>query len=119
MGSRVRIRKLAESPAQSCAITAPSTVTVTEAHDNDRCSSLSVWCPWKRHSIPYSAEKLLIPLPIPHPAHIAVTIHNRDSEDPISLDSDLCQEILRAVEDAYGIKCMTADLEGGHNVASR
>ena len=119
MGSRVRMRKLAESPAQSCAITAPSTVTVTEAQDSSRCSSLSVWRPWKRQSIPYSAEKLLIPLPIPHPAHIAVTIHNRDTEDPIPLDSDLCQEILRAVEDAYGIKCIAADLEGGHNGVSR
>jgi hypothetical protein len=60
-----------------------------------------MWQPWKRHSHPYSAEKLLIPLPIPHPAHIAVTIHNRDSEDPIPLDSELCQNILKAVEDSH------------------
>ena len=51
---------------------------------------------------PYSAEKLLIPLPIPHPAHIAVTIHNRDSEDPIPLDSEICQNILRAIEESPG-----------------
>lgn len=117
MGSRVRMRKMAESPAQSCAITAPSTVTITEAHGDDKSSSVGAWRPWKRQCIPYSAEKLLIPLPIPHPAHIAVTIHNRDAEDPIPLDSDLCQEILRAVEDAYGIKCIAADLEGGHNAS--
>ncbi|KAK3915173.1 Glycerol-3-phosphate acyltransferase 1, mitochondrial [Frankliniella fusca] len=118
MGSRVRMRKMAESPAQSCAIAAPSTVTITEAHTEHKNCSLVVWRPWKRQCIPYSAEKLLIPLPIPHPAHIAVTIHNRDTEDPIPLDSELCQEILRAVEDAYGMKCMVADPDS-HNVGSR
>lgn len=51
---------------------------------------------------PYSAEKLLIPLPVPHPAHIAVTIYNRDTDDPLPLDSDLCQSILRAIEEAPG-----------------
>ncbi|XP_071579554.1 uncharacterized protein [Temnothorax nylanderi] len=60
------------------------------------------WQPWKRQIHPYSAEKLVIPLPIPHPAHIAVTIHNRDSEDPIPLDSELCQNILRAIEESPG-----------------
>lgn len=123
MGSRVRMRRMAESPAQSCAITAPSTVTITEAQmpgcEDNGNSSLGVWRPWKRQCIPYSAEKLLIPLPIPHPAHIAVTIYNRDADDPISLDTDLCQEILRAVEDAYGFKGMAADIEGGHNGVSR
>lgn len=65
-------------------------------------TSVSVpWQPWKRKCQPYSAEKLLIPLPIPHPAHIAITIHNRDSEDPIPLDLELCQNILRAVEEAH------------------
>lgn len=52
---------------------------------------------------PYSAEKLLIPLPIPHPAHIAVTIHNRDTEDPIPLDSEICQNILRAIEESPSV----------------
>ncbi|KAK0162025.1 hypothetical protein PV327_008401 [Microctonus hyperodae] len=60
------------------------------------------WQPWKREMRPYSVEKLLIPLPIPHPARIAVTIHNRDSEDPILLDSELCQNILRAIEESPG-----------------
>lgn len=66
-------------------------------------SRISVcWRPWKRHHNPYNADKLLIPLPVPHPVHIAITIHNRDSEDPISLDSELCQNILKAIEDAHG-----------------
>ncbi|XP_063981609.1 uncharacterized protein LOC135164835 isoform X2 [Diachasmimorpha longicaudata] len=60
------------------------------------------WQPWKREMRPYSAEKLLIPLPIPHPAHIAINIHNRDSEDPIPLDSEICQNILRAIEESPG-----------------
>ncbi|PSN34108.1 hypothetical protein C0J52_14201 [Blattella germanica] len=64
-------------------------------------SIAAMWQPWKRRCRPYSAEKLLIPMPVPHPAHIAVTIHNRDSEDPIPLDSELCQNILRAVEDSH------------------
>lgn len=45
---------------------------------------------------------MLIPLPIPHPVHIAIAIHNRDTEQPISLDSDLCWDILRAIEDCQG-----------------
>lgn len=61
-----------------------------------------MWQPWKQRCHAYNAEKLLIPLPVPHPAHIAVTIHNRDSEDPIPLDSELCQNILKAVEDSHG-----------------
>ncbi|KDR19062.1 hypothetical protein L798_06418, partial [Zootermopsis nevadensis] len=63
---------------------------------------VTMWQPWKQRCHSYSAEKLLIPLPVPHPAHIAVTIHNRDSEDPIPLDSELCQNILKAVEDSHG-----------------
>ncbi len=64
------------------------------------------WQPWKRQMRPYSAEKLLIPLPIPHPAHIAVTIHNRDTEDPIPLDSEICQNILRAIEESPSVTAM-------------
>ncbi|XP_014234034.1 uncharacterized protein LOC106657177 isoform X1 [Trichogramma pretiosum] len=60
------------------------------------------WQPWKRHQRPYTADKLEIPLPIPHPAYIAVTIYNRDTEDPIALDSDICEHILRSIEDASG-----------------
>lgn len=44
----------------------------------------------------------MIPLPIPHPVHIAIAIHNRDTEQPIPLDSELCWDILRAIEDCHG-----------------
>ncbi|XP_014217676.1 uncharacterized protein LOC106646149 isoform X2 [Copidosoma floridanum] len=70
------------------------------------------WQPWKRKIRPYSAEKLLIPLPIPHPAHIAVTIHNRDTEDPIPLDSDLCQNILKAIEESPSEMAMESVVVG-------
>lgn len=49
-----------------------------------------------------AAAKLLIPLPIPHPVHIAISIHNRDSEQPIPLDSEICWDILKAVEECNG-----------------
>ncbi|KAI5727881.1 hypothetical protein M8J77_008103 [Diaphorina citri] len=58
------------------------------------------WRPWKRSSVPYNGEKLLIPLPLPHPARIAVTIHNRDRDEVIDLDSELTQQILRAIEES-------------------
>lgn len=45
---------------------------------------------------------MLIPLAVPHPVHIAIAIHNRDSEQPISLDSEICWEILKAIEDCHG-----------------
>lgn len=51
--------------------------------------------PWKRHHQPYMADKLCIPLPVPHPAHIALIIFNRDTESPIPLESENCKEILR------------------------
>jgi len=53
--------------------------------------------PWKRPQQPYMADKLCIPLPVPHPAHIALIIYNRDSESPIPLESENCIEILRFV----------------------
>ncbi|CAH1129005.1 unnamed protein product [Ceutorhynchus assimilis] len=57
--------------------------------------------PWKRYYRPYSPDKMVIPLPVPHPAHIAVTIYNRDSDDPISLESDVCQSLLRCIEEHH------------------
>lgn len=62
------------------------------------------WKPWKRKPMPRNpaAAKLLIPLPIPHPVHIAISIHNRDSEQPIPLDSEICWDILKAVEECNG-----------------
>ncbi|RZB41661.1 uncharacterized protein BDFB_007248, partial [Asbolus verrucosus] len=61
----------------------------------------TLWTPWKKHTRPFSPDKLVIPLPVPHPAHIAVTIFNRDSDDPIPLESDICQSILRGIEESH------------------
>ncbi|KAL4132482.1 hypothetical protein QTP88_009622 [Uroleucon formosanum] len=55
--------------------------------------------PWKRTQQSYMADKMCIPLPVPHPAHIALIIYNRDSESPIPLESENCIGILRALED--------------------
>nr|XP_024217346.1 uncharacterized protein LOC106677266 isoform X2 [Halyomorpha halys] len=59
----------------------------------------TLWRPWKRPEHSYSAEKLVIPLPIPHPAQIALTIYNRDSDNPIVIDSEICKHILRGLEE--------------------
>ncbi|KAL3273452.1 hypothetical protein HHI36_014896 [Cryptolaemus montrouzieri] len=61
----------------------------------------TVWMPWKRIHKPITPDKMVIPLPIPHPAHIAVTIYNRDSDDPIPLESEVCQNILQGIEDSH------------------
>lgn len=53
--------------------------------------------PWKRQKQSYMADKMCIPLPVPHPAHIALIIYNRDSESPIPLESENCIGILRSV----------------------
>lgn len=67
--------------------------------------SKAYWKPWKRKKV-YNTkwEKMLIPLPIPHPVHIAISIYNRDSDlsSAIPVDSDLCWDILRSIEDCYG-----------------
>lgn len=63
------------------------------------------WKPWKRSNIKSenrTGEKLIIPLPIPHPVHIAISIYNRDSDQPIPIDADLCWDILKSIEDCYG-----------------
>lgn len=56
----------------------------------------------------HSREKLLIPLPIPHPVEIAVAIYNRDTEQPLPLGTDICSMIFRAMEDGEtgGIVCI-------------
>ncbi|XP_050297770.1 uncharacterized protein LOC126737100 isoform X2 [Anthonomus grandis grandis] len=66
-----------------------------------RSAHKALWTPWKRHYRPYSPDKLVIPLPVPHPAQIAVTIYNRDSDDPIILESDVCQSLLRCIEEHH------------------
>ncbi|XP_043653946.1 uncharacterized protein LOC122620516 isoform X1 [Drosophila teissieri] len=61
------------------------------------------WRPWKQQCGENSVtEKLLIPLPVPHPVHIAIAIYNRDTEQPIPLDSELVWEILKSIEDCQG-----------------
>ena len=61
------------------------------------------WKPWKRkESSTNFQDKLLIPLPISHPVFIAVSIYNRDSDQPIPTECDLCWDILRSIEDCYG-----------------
>ena len=63
------------------------------------------WKPWKRSHIKSESrtgEKLIIPLQIPHPVHIAISIYNRDSDQPIPIDADLCWDILKSIEDCYG-----------------
>lgn len=37
--------------------------------------------------------------PVPHPATVALVFYNRDAETQIPLDSDLCAEILKVLED--------------------
>ncbi|XP_054716194.1 uncharacterized protein LOC129225725 [Uloborus diversus] len=54
--------------------------------------------PWKVKCISHS-EKLFIPLPLPHPVQISVIIFNRENEDPIPIETDLCLEILKAIAD--------------------
>ncbi|CAH0719614.1 unnamed protein product, partial [Brenthis ino] len=38
--------------------------------------------------------------PLPAPPAVALVLHNRESDNPVPLDSDLCMEILRSLEDA-------------------
>lgn len=61
----------------------------------------SLRMPWKKTTKPYSPDKLLIPLPVPHPTHIAVTIYNRDTDNPIPLETEICQSILRSIEESH------------------
>lgn len=65
------------------------------------------WSHWKRwkHSVECrqnALDKMQIPLPIPHPVAIAIEIYNRDSDDPIHIDSVDSLEILKAFEQASG-----------------
>lgn len=63
----------------------------------------SSWKPWKRKQTKkHASDKLLIPLPIPHPVHIAISIYNRDSDHPIPIESDICWDILRSIEECQG-----------------
>lgn len=73
---------------------------VRDSETNSSNTKKKMWMPWKKHLKPYSPDKLVIPLPVPHPAHIAITIYNRDTDDPIPLESEICQNILRGIEES-------------------
>lgn len=71
------------------------------------------WRPWKKQLTNRNTiEKLLIPLPVPHPVHIAINIYNRDAEHPIPLDSELVWEILKSIED-----CPSGENMVGFNIS--
>lgn len=70
------------------------------------------WRPWKKKTDDKSlSEKLLIPLPVPHPVHIAINIYNRDAEHPIPLDSELVWEILKSIEDCQSSDAMVRKIK--------
>ncbi|XP_037093776.1 uncharacterized protein LOC119113590 [Pollicipes pollicipes] len=59
--------------------------------------------PWKRRRhTPYTAEKLPIPLPVPHPARIAAIVYNRDTDEPLPADGEPCQLVFAALEGTDG-----------------
>ncbi|CAG0891043.1 unnamed protein product [Darwinula stevensoni] len=43
-------------------------------------------------------QKLMIPLPIPHPVLICALIYNRDNEESVPLESRICQHIMADLE---------------------
>lgn len=56
--------------------------------------------PWKPQVKAASFDKLQIPLPIPHPASIAISIYNREhDQNPINYDDYYCQRIIRATKE--------------------
>lgn len=62
--------------------------------------------PWKKTKKrkKYSgSEKLLIPLPLPHPCHIAIIIYNRENDEPILMESEACQNVLKAIEESTSV----------------
>lgn len=50
---------------------------------------------WKRKES--GNERPSLPPAVPHPAKIALIIFNRENEDPIPLDSEACQQVLKAI----------------------
>jgi len=43
-------------------------------------------------------REMAIPLPIPHPAHISVIIHNRETETPFQWETPIAQAIIKALQ---------------------
>ncbi|CAB3253888.1 unnamed protein product [Arctia plantaginis] len=80
------------------------------AERDDWAAPSGVWCEWGGTALPrvsaptleasaFSPRAPLHP-PVPHPAAVAIVLHNRESDNPVPLDSELCAEILRSLEDA-------------------
>ncbi|XP_071133028.1 uncharacterized protein [Mytilus edulis] len=56
--------------------------------------------PWKQDRKAATFDKLQIPLPIQHPASIAISIYNREhDQNPINYDDYYCQRIMRATKE--------------------
>ncbi|CAG2216790.1 unnamed protein product [Mytilus edulis] len=56
--------------------------------------------PWKQDRKAATFDKLQIPLPIQHPASIAISIYNREhDQNPINYDDYYCQRIIRATKE--------------------
>ncbi|KAG8185351.1 hypothetical protein JTE90_005478 [Oedothorax gibbosus] len=53
--------------------------------------------PWRRKPKKSPPEKILIPLPLPHPVQISVIIFNRENEDPIPIETEMCLDIMKAI----------------------
>ncbi|CAG5132948.1 unnamed protein product, partial [Candidula unifasciata] len=57
-------------------------------------------CARKIAGQPLELDKLEVPLPIPHPANIAIAIYNRENDqDSIDLNDATCQKIVRATKE--------------------
>uniref|UniRef100_A0A2A4JJN7 Potassium channel domain-containing protein n=1 Tax=Heliothis virescens TaxID=7102 RepID=A0A2A4JJN7_HELVI len=83
---------------------------LAERDDWGAATPSGVWCEWGGSALPrvslpalealaFSPRAPLHP-PVPHPAAVALVLHNRESDNPVPLDSELCAEILRSLEDA-------------------
>lgn len=63
------------------------------------CSDIPTEIKYKTNEKIITPMKRLNSLPIPHPVYIAIYILNRDSDDPIPLDDNICLNILKALEE--------------------
>ncbi|CAH0579011.1 unnamed protein product [Chrysodeixis includens] len=89
--------------------TAPPDV-LAERDDWGAATPMGVWCEWGGSALPRVSPPALEAAafspraphnpPVPHPAAVALVLHNRESDNPVPLDSELCAEILRSLEDA-------------------
>lgn len=63
-----------------------------------------LWTGWgrtkRRHLTSPRPTQPPVPLPVPHPVTVALIIYNRDADSPVTLDSDICIDILRTIEEA-------------------